>query len=71
MITVGVDLVEKYPLRAYDSVQLAAALEVNKKYPTSSIPALSPPSLTFVSADGELNKIAQAEALTVENPNNY
>jgi uncharacterized protein len=51
-------------LRAYDAVQLASALEVNRIYQTEG---LGP--LTLVSADQELNDAAVAERLSVEDPN--
>jgi uncharacterized protein len=57
-------LARKHGLRAYDAVQLAAALEVNRVYQTSGIG-----SLTLVSADRELNAAAAAEGLPVEDPN--
>ena len=44
---------------AYDSVQLAAALEVRATIP----------SLTLLSADNDLNAAATAEGLPVDNPN--
>lgn len=59
-------LSEKHFLRAYDAVQLATALDVQR-----TRARLSAPSLTFVSADNDLNTAAQAEGLSVENPNNY
>lgn len=59
-------LVQKYPLRAYDSVQLAAALIL---YPFFL--KIDPKIFTFVSADARLLNIAQAEGLVTENPNNY
>jgi uncharacterized protein len=53
-------------LRGYDSIQLACALLTNQDRSMRNLPAL-----IFVSADNELNKVAQAEGLIVENPNNY
>ena len=46
-------------LRAYDAVQLAAALEISHQIP----------SLTLISADADLNTSAASEGLTVEDPN--
>jgi predicted nucleic acid-binding protein len=57
-------LAETHALRGYDTVQLAAALEVN----AVRVAAGEPP-LTLVSADGELNAAAAAEGLPVEDPN--
>ncbi len=59
-------LADIHALRGYDAVQLASALFTNQDRLARSLPAL-----IFVSADNELNKIAQAEGLSVENPNNY
>lgn len=57
-------LVNQHPLRAYDAVQLAAALSLQKQ--------LSPPnvaSFTFLTADTRLLTIAQAENLLADDPN--
>ena len=51
-------------LRAYDSVQLSAALEVNRFYRDAGLGAI-----TLVSADQELNAAAANEGLAVEDPN--
>ena len=53
-----------HALCAYDAVQLAVALEVNRIYQAAG----SSP-VTLVSADRDLNDAATAEGLTVENPN--
>ena len=55
-----------HALRAYDAVQLAVALEVNRIYQ-----AAGSGSVTLVSADGDLNAAATAEGLLVENPNSH
>ena len=57
-------LARAHGLRAYDAVQLASALEVNRIYHTGG---LGP--ITMVSADQDLNDAASAEELTVEDPN--
>ncbi|MBA3784707.1 MAG: type II toxin-antitoxin system VapC family toxin [Acidobacteria bacterium] len=62
----AVRLADIHALRGYDSVQLACALLTNQDRLSRNLPAL-----VFVSADDELNKVAQAESLTIENPNNY
>ncbi len=57
-------LVDQHPLRAYDAVQLAAALSIQGE--------LSPPNVavfTFLTADTRLLAIAQAESLLADNPN--
>ena len=56
----------KHELRGYDAVQLAVAMEVEKK-----IKIIGGLPLIFVSADNDLNNAALAEGLAVENPNNY
>jgi predicted nucleic acid-binding protein len=58
------DLLDRYPLRAYDSVQLASALVANQALLLRKLPPL-----TFVSADDRLIKVATAERLATENPN--
>ncbi len=57
-------LVQDYGLRAYDAVQLAAALEINAGRVAVG---LSP--ITLVSADSALNAAAVAEGLAVDDPN--
>jgi predicted nucleic acid-binding protein len=59
-------LARKHRLRAYDAVQLAVALEVEKRLLISN---LGP--LILVSADVDLNKAAVAEGMTAEDPNNH
>ena len=60
------DLLEHYPLRAYDAVQLAAGLIANDTLLSSGIPAL-----TFLSADTRLLNAAAAEGLGTDDPNIY
>jgi hypothetical protein len=66
VIQPAMNLVKIHGLRGYDSMQLACALEANE---LRLLVGLAP--FTFVSADDELNRAAQAEALLVENPNHY
>lgn len=66
LIQAATELTDKYPLRGYDAVQLAAALKAN-----NARIAVGASTLTFVSADNALNAAAQSENLRVENPNNY
>lgn len=54
-------LADKHSLRGYDSVQLAAALELNDRRLARRWPVV-----TLVSTDTELNIAATAEGLTVE-----
>ena len=60
----AMSLAEKYGLRGYDAVQLAAGSQVNRLCVGSG---LAP--IVFGSADSELNAAAAAEGLVVENPN--
>ncbi len=59
-------LAEKYSLRGYDALQLAAACELNTLLISNQRSAL-----TFISADGELNSAASREALATADPNLY
>jgi predicted nucleic acid-binding protein len=66
LVAVARDLVERYPLRAYDAVQLASAIIANR-----ALHAAHRSSLTFVSADDRLVKVAAAEGMPVDNPNEH
>jgi uncharacterized protein len=57
-------LANRHQLRAYDAVQLAAALDVYRDWSANRFGAF-----VLVSADKNLNAAAQAEGLTVEDPN--
>jgi predicted nucleic acid-binding protein len=57
-------LVAVHPLRAYDAVQLAAALYLNSQFANLGLP-----SVVMVSADNNLNRAAIAEGLAIDNPN--
>jgi len=59
-------LVVQYPLRAYDSVQLASGL-----YVKALLMSMPETQLIFVSADNRLLDIAQSAGLAIDNPNNY
>ncbi|RUT03143.1 hypothetical protein DSM106972_054510 [Dulcicalothrix desertica PCC 7102] len=65
IITSGMTMAETYSLRGYDAVQLAAACAINALCLTNNV------SLTFMSADNELNTAALAENIIIDNPNNY
>ncbi len=56
---------ETHRLRAYDSVQLASALELSTRLTSAGR------TLAFVAADVRLLQAAAAEGLTTDNPNNY
>ena len=64
VLTRAMHLAETHGLRGYDAVQLGAALEDH-----SLRLAVNVPPLTFVSADKILNAAANAEGLTVDDPN--
>lgn len=66
LVGTAADLASKHALRAYDAVQLAAAMAANRDLTESGVE-----TLTFVSADGDLNSAAFAEGLKVENPDDY
>ncbi|OQA18011.1 MAG: tRNA(fMet)-specific endonuclease VapC [Chloroflexi bacterium ADurb.Bin360] len=57
-------LVRAYPLRAYDAIQLAAALRVQ-----AVLARAHATPLTFVCADERLLTVAQSAGLRVANPN--
>ena len=56
-------LANTHALRAYDAVQLAAALEINQKEQDAGFAPV-----TLISADQALNDAATAEGLTVDDP---
>ena len=64
LIGSAAQLVERHALRAYDGLQLAAALQID-----AQLRARGLPPATLVSADGELNAAARLEGLQVEDPN--
>lgn len=61
----GVRLTQIHPLKGYDAVHLATALEVSQMASSQEL------SLTFVSGDQRLLKAARAEGLPIENPFDY
>jgi predicted nucleic acid-binding protein len=64
LIERAASLAEAHALRAYDAVQLAAALQIN----TDRL-AVGLPAVTLISADVALNAAAIAEGLAVDDPN--
>ena len=58
------DLLERYPLRAYDAVHLASAL-----YARNHLQATGHAGLVFLSADSRLLTAAQTEGFTTDDPN--
>lgn len=59
-------LVNQYPLRAYDAIQLASVLRIQPTFATATST-----SLVFLTADDRLLTIAQAAGLLTDNPNNH
>jgi predicted nucleic acid-binding protein len=59
-------LARKHGLRAYDAVQLATAMVVDRRHR-----AQGAGPFTLVSADRELNAAAAAEGLSVDDPNSH
>jgi uncharacterized protein len=64
LVSEAMKLANTHRLRAYDAVQLAAALDVYRDWSANRLGAF-----VFVSADRDLNAAATAEGLTVEDPN--
>lgn len=60
------ELTQRYPLRGYDAVHLAAALEINRQFVFNRLP-----SITFVSADEKLRQAASDEGFITENPSHH
>ncbi len=63
IIDLAMQLIEKHPLRGYDSVQLATALYFQKV-----LSAFNGREVTFLGSDKVLNNAAKSEGLTVINP---
>ena len=61
LVVQAASLAKQHALRGYDAVQLAAAIQLHAQ----------DPSMTLISADAELNKIALTAGLTVEDPNTH
>ncbi len=59
-------LVHQHPLRAYDAVQLAAALRIQNQLTTPNIS-----TFTFLTADDRLGQISALTGLLTENPNHH
>ncbi len=68
MLTIATDLLQRHPLRAYDAVQLATALLINRQMRAAQSRGVG---CTFVSADSLLCEAAYSEGLAAENPNTH
>jgi uncharacterized protein len=66
LVEAAARLVDTHELRAYDAVQLAAALELNSRWLAAGMGGI-----TLVSADQDLNDAALAEGLAVDDPNSH
>jgi uncharacterized protein len=66
MVDRAMELAEKHGLRGYDAAQLASALVVHAELVASGVS-----ELIFICADTNLNEVAQAENLSVQNPNDH
>ncbi len=66
LATFAMNIADIHGLRAYDAIQLAAAVDANDQ---RRFFGMSP--LTFVSSDHELNEAAHREGLLVEDPNQH
>jgi uncharacterized protein len=66
LLTAAMQLANTHALRAYDAVQLAAALELDARWKAAGLGGI-----TLVSADQDLNTAAIAEGLAVEDPNTH
>ncbi|MGH7450142.1 MAG: type II toxin-antitoxin system VapC family toxin [bacterium] len=63
IIALAMELIEKHPLRGYDSVQLSSALNLQ-----FTLRAFNGQEVHFVGSDKVLNNAAKNEGLTVINP---
>jgi predicted nucleic acid-binding protein len=66
VVSRAMNLAERYGLRGYDSVQLAAALELRDLCFASGLPLP-----VLIAADTELSAAAEVEGLAVDNPNSH
>jgi uncharacterized protein len=66
IIQLAADLVHQHPLRAYDAVQLAAALNVKAQLASPDMSAF-----TFLTADNRLCAVASQAGLLTDNPNDH
>lgn len=66
IIQQAMDLQDAHITRAYDAVQVATAVSINRRLTSASLQPL-----IFLSADNRLLAIAALEGLATENPNNH
>ena len=65
IVAKATSLLPHHPLRAYDAVQLATALDFLKSYVTET------KRFRFLTADDQLEEAALAEGLKTDNPNRH
>lgn len=65
IVTIATALLPHHPLRAYDAVQLATALDYLQTHPTMR------PQFCFLTADDQQERTAIAEGLNTDNPNRH
>lgn len=66
IISKASSLTQDYPVRGYDAVHLATAMDLNARLLTNQLP-----ELTFVSADEKLTQAANEEELQTEDPSKH
>ena len=66
LLSAAVRLANSHALRAYDAVQLAAALELDARWQAAGLGGI-----ILISADRDLNAAATAEGLMVDDPNSH
>jgi len=66
ILRIACDMLERYPLRAYDAVHLATALSANRRLASAGATGL-----VFLCADDRLLRAAAAEGLAADNPNDH
>jgi predicted nucleic acid-binding protein len=71
LIAESMDLAETHRLRGYDAVQLAAALEVNRRSLAAGLAVLGGSTLVLISSDDELNRAVVSEGIVMDDPRNY
>jgi uncharacterized protein len=66
IMQLAAQLVQQHPLRAYDAVQLAAAISIQNQLVAPDIS-----SFTFLTADDRLCNVSQSTGLLTDNPNRH
>jgi hypothetical protein len=66
VVDLAMNLAEMHKLRGYDAIQLASAMLIEARMTAQGVGPL-----TLISADDELNQVAQAEGLLTDDPNQH